>query len=260
LQFSNSVESTLQTSGQNVGASLANSLESSKQTVIQLAKNLKESGTIDQLQSFAKSLESSARKIEDKLRETTSEDVAKSLGIDVEKLNRLNEVKLNNLEEVATRVSVNLPQAIRSGLSLATVPAERILNIPVVPPDVKAPEPVTLNMDLVNQNLAKAFGVNSTDKIPNFISPQLINNLQDTAKKFAQSVEASRPQIEADVAALKGKFEAATEQIKASTGQFTQSLESAGLNFASAGEKVALNLFGNKTSDSPLNKIIKPIA
>jgi len=260
LQFSNSVESTLQTSGQNVGASLANSLESSKQTVIQLAKNLKESGTIDQLQSFAKSLESSARKIEDKLRETTSEDVAKSLGIDVEKLNRLNEVKLNNLEEVATRVSVNLPQAIRSGLSLATVPAERILNIPVVPPDVKAPEPVTLNMDLVNQNLAKAFGVNSTDKIPNFISPQLINNLQDTAKQFAQSVEASRPQIEADVAALKGKFEAATEQIKSSTGQFAQSLESAGLNFASAGEKVALNLFGNKTSDSPLNKIIKPIA
>lgn len=258
--FASSIKTTLETSDPAVATSLSASLETSKKIVVDLAKNLKESGTIDNLKSFASTLETSAKSIENKLRETTSEDVAKTLGIDVEKLNRVNEVKLKDLQDVATKVSVNLPQAIRSGLSLATVPAEKILNIPVVPPDVKAPEPVVLNMDLINQNLSKAFGVNNIDKIPNFISPQTINNLKDTAKQVAQAVEASRPQLEADVAAFKGKLEASTEQIKAATGQFAQSLESAGLNFSAAGEKVALNVFGNKSSDSPLNRLVKPLS
>jgi DNA anti-recombination protein RmuC len=235
---------------------LVNSLVTVKNLVVGYAEDFKKSGTLDKLKSYGSSLETSFKGIENKLRETKSEDVAKALGINVEKLDRINEIKLSQLKETSEKLTLNLAASLKNGLRLENVPADKFLNIPTAAPDTKAPEPVVLNMDLINQNLERAFGVNSKDKIPGFVPPQLINDLKGSAKQFAQAIESSRPQIEADVVAFKGKMESVTEQIKNATGKFQQSAESFKSNLNELSNKVAINLYGNKSSESPLDKII----
>jgi hypothetical protein len=235
---------------------LVNSLVTVKNLVVGYAEDFKKSGTLDKLKSYGSSLETSFKGIENKLRETKSEDVAKALGINVEKLDRINEIKLSQLKETSEKLTLNLAASLKNGLRLENVPADKFLNIPTTAPDTKAPEPVVLNMDLINQNLERAFGVNSKDKIPGFVPPQLINDLKGSAKQFAQAIESSRPQIEADVVAFKGKMESVTVQIKNATGKFQQSAESFKSNLNELSNKVAINLYGNKSSESPLDKII----
>lgn len=250
---------TLKSAGQQLGSAVGNQLTSVKNALTTFASDSPLSSIVNSLPNTENLVGGLSTKLLGGAKDQALGSLSKTLGIDINNLSSTAKEKIQGLKSKAEELSVNLPRAISSGVKIDNIPLDKLTNIPLIaPPTVVKPPDIPLQ-DIQGLDIAKAFGVTDLQKLPGGITPDKINQTIAENSGIAGKLLASKLSIPTDLSAVKDKFNSVKDKVVSAGSQVGQILESSQASLGLVNIASAANLFGSKTAQSPLDKLISPL-
>lgn len=251
--------SKLKSSAETLGSLVGNQKTAIDNAMSTFANNSSVGNLVKGLSNTSGLVNGIKNKIEGATKDQSLDSLAKTLGIDVNNLTSIGKEKLEGLKSKANELSVNIPRASGAGLQLNNIPLDKLKNIPLLAPTTTAPNADIPLADIKGLDIAKAFGVKDLTKLPGGITPDQINSAIGDVKNIGGKLVSLKSSLGTDAAALKDKFGTVNQQVSSAVNKLSQNLESAQVSLGSVNTKSVINVFGSKTSSSPLDKLITGI-